>query len=172
MDQFISVIGSNIGMAIIAIVGVIVGGAITIIAMNITIKKSKELQLRNELIGQCEGIEVLVAEYCTLVHKLFKQFKHHIKYQQEHGFDPQAPLILSRSEAEIETLRDEIDTIVFKIELKTRHTKDLGYLVSRLQQLKDMPCYVYDNQIEDYRLKTSQLREELADKINKIKETI
>lgn len=172
MDKFISVIGSNIGMAVIAIIGVIVGGAITIIAMNITIKKSKDLQMRNEIILQCEGIEVLIAEYCTLVHKLFKQFKHHVKYQQENGFDPQAPLILSRSEADIESLRDEVDTIIFKIELKTRHIKDLEYLVSRLQQLKDMPCFVYDNQIDDYRLKTSQLREELSNKINRIKETI
>jgi len=164
MGKIISIIGSNMGMAMIAIIGVIVGGAITITAMNITIKKNKELQIRNEMLTQCENIEMLVAEYCTLTHKLFRSSKQNRERMKSDNFEN------TIYAEEIENLKDEIDTIIFKIEMKATHINDLDYLVQRLKQLKDMPCYIFDNTFEEYSQKTCKLREELSGNIKKIKE--
>lgn len=163
----------DIGAVLINVTSIILTAIVAFVVMHFTNKTAKMIQKRNEKNILCDDTEVLLAEYCTLFHKLFKLSKEYRKlYLKSELTKSKADELLSEEKlSEIESINDNIDTIIFKIDMKTKHMDELSYIVLEIRQLKEMVAsYALDHSPDDCKKTTSELRNKFSECVKKYKD--
>lgn len=169
------------GAVIINMTSIILTGIIAFTVMWRMNKANEKMQSQKEKSTLCDSLEVLVAEYCTVLHKLYRSSDNYrisewgsdlsanVKYGGEIELTSDDLGLIGD---EIEIIKDEVDSKFFVIEMKLKDRDEFNHILERLKQLKEVKDYLVSGDLQNFKGITLEARNELSDQIKKYKSTV